>query len=653
MQRPSRPTPKEKNLVADQPGFAIFTTGILFSLLVGFSIRGVIHPSKVQHLVAEAASKIHKEVNVRFETAELSLANGPWPRIAVVIRNIQMQSANPCWFRPSLDIDEIELPLDMWAFLKAGNPITTIQAHRARLRLESDKQDCNRVQLEANQAPAKPPSRGVVLLVDRAESKSAVSPSLDRVLIQYLEIDPVQFPLAHSELRGVELSVKSHQPRIITLRAQSDILKDPNWGEYSAHAQISVEFSEFPEKNLEIHVSGNWLEGSYSWHTSYRLDDGFYSTEAELRHIPLAKIRLLTQSWGLERLEPLKQVWVSSKLKSQGLSSRWKKSPLEVRDFKIEGDSGDLWVDKVEWSHLEDPSPQPFLAQMRSLSLETLLHMGLQEHPSPIIRKLGLFTGRAEVENLLNLRLLGELEGLQFVFANRGQREFQSIRRLSLDLQRAQGRWKLDVSRLEPDQGVFNGELTASADKDIQEVKGHFFADELSLSPAVQKLMSGGGSLGTFQSRIDFGFKKGILNRLQGRLQGQDLDIENFKIPKFSLNIQNEGADSFLATLNIPESLVGLKMVDSNLLKPLKELLPKTEMGYEIKNLRSTFSLKDFNSIKWKSFNFSFNKGTFQGQGQWNPEGELQGQILLRNSQGAYKFNLEGHRDNPTLNLVK
>jgi hypothetical protein len=651
-QRPQRTPQKENNLVADQPGLAILGAGILISVLFGFAIRGVVHPSQIQTLVAEAATKIDKDIQVQFESADLSLAHGFWPRISIIIHNIQMRSESSCWMKPTLDIDELELPLSLWSYLTLGNPVTRIEAQTVRLRLAGEKRDCSEKAKKENAEVAIPTSQAVVL-VHKDEKKTSTTPALDRVLIRHLEIDPLHFPLAHTQLSKVELSVKSHQPQILTLKAQSDILKDPLWGDYSAHALLSVEYSEFPEKNIEMHVSGNWREGSFSWHTSYKLSEGFFVTEAEVRHIPLSKLGSISSRWGLNRLEPLKQVWVSLKLKSQGLSESLQKSPVNIRDFKIEGDSGDLLVEKLEWLHIEDSAPQPFMAQMRGLPLEMLLKMGIQSQSSPILKNIGFFTGRADVEDLNNLRVLGELEGLQFVFSNKGQREYQTIRRMSLDLKRTRGQWALDVSRIEPEQGVFNGELTASADKDLNDIKIKLFAEEFSLSPAVQKLMSGGGSLGSFQSKIELGFYKGKLDRLQGKLQGQNVEIENIKIPKFSMQLQNEGWDKFQVALQIPQQSVDSEIVEKSFLNPLADLIPREELNFELKNFKSVLVLKDFNTVKWKQLSFGFPQGNLSGAFEWNVDGELAGQLLLKNHQGAHRFLIEGSRDQPVLTQVR
>lgn len=642
---------QEKHLVAEQPGLAILGAGILISLLLGFVIRGLIHPSKIQVLVAEAASRIDKNIKVRFASAEISLSDGFFPRLALLVREIHMESSNACWMLPSLDIDELSLPLNLWTYVTEGRAIADVEAGRVLLRLDGKKAACSDVKVDRGTSGPRilPPPSQAVVLVQKKERKEVLAPMLERILIERLEIDPRFYPQAQAEMTEVELVLKSQEPKIVSLKAQSHFLKDPEWGEYTARGQVNIVYSEFPEKNLEVHLSGHWREGSYSWHNSYALEDDFFRSEVEVRHIPLSKLGLISSHWDLERLEPLRQSWLSLKAKATGHFDKIEKSELEIRDLKIEGDSGDLFIDKLAWTQVSDRNPQPFLARMKGLSLEMLVKLGLNSPSSPILRDIGRFTGRIEVDDTLNLRMLGELEGLQLVFANKGQRVFQNIQKMTLDLQRAQGNWNLDVSRLEPEQGVFNGELTAVADPSFEDVKVKLFAEEMSFSPAVQNLMSGGGSLGSFQSRIDFGFRKGVLNRLQGKLTGQNIEIDSFRIPKFTMKFQNQGDNKFGGSLQIQDPSLGRELLVETFLNPLIDLLPEVEGQYQLKNFKSQFSLKDFHSIQWKSFSAKHSKGTLKGAVEWTPEGVLTGFIQLKNNQGPRKFLIEGTRDRPSL----
>lgn len=647
--RPKRSQLNDKDLVAEQSGMLWLGIGLVISFVLGFTIRAMITPQKIHRLVSQSATQIHKEVRVKFDSAELSLSDGPWPRLAVVIKNITMISENNCWMKPQLEIDELELPVSLMGLLRQTSAFSTIEAQNVKLTLFAEKRDCAPVALN----PVIPPQVAftqAVTLVENKITQTSVTPTLDRVSIQSFEVVPVFYPQARTELTDVDLVLKSHQPPIFVLIAKSNVLKDPQWGEYSAHAQISVEYSEFPEKSIEAHIFGNWREGSYSWHTSYKSTEGVFETAAELRHIPLSKLASLSKNTSLSRFENMKKVWISLKSTASGNIHSWEKTPVAVKEFKIEGDSGDLQIDKLQWEKLSDPFPKPFLIQIRGLELQTLLKIASPTQASPLLNEMGSFTGRAEVDDRNNLKVIGELDGLQFVFSNKGQREYQALRRMSVEVNRKQGNWNLNISRLEPEQGVFNGELSATGDRDLRHVNVKLIAEEMRLAPAVQRLMSGGGSLGSFQSRINLGFKDAVLNKLSGKFSAQDLDIENLKIPNLSLQFQSDGEDGFVSQLQMSELIVPTQFIDASFLSPLKSLLNESDGNYELKQFKSQVKLKNFKSIKWKQFSFNFAKGSALGQAEWSEEGTLLGQLSVK-SNGNHKYIIEGTRDKPILRL--
>ena len=649
-QRPQKPTQKDKNLITEQSGLTILMSGFLLALSIGFAIRGFIHPSKVYALVAEAAKQIHKEIDVQFEAAEISFADGAFPRLSVIVKNAQLKSENLCWMRPILDIDEIELPINIFSFFSATAPVTTIKALNVHLRLLGEKSECKKTGAEI------PLQNNVTInqsvsLVKKVEQNMSIAPTLDRLMIQKLEIDPIYYPKANLILEDVELFVKSNQPRIISLKAQSHILKDIQWGDYAANAQLMVEYSEFPDRKVDGHVFGNWREGSYSWDSSYRIDEDFFQTEVDLRHIPISKLASLGQRWGLDRFESMKQVWLSMKAKASGSMAELQKTPLNIHDFKVEGDSGEIIIDQLDWNQLADISPQPFLAQMNSLSLQSFFNLSSQIKPSPILGNLGLFTGRAEVVDISNLKIFGDLQGLQFIFSNKGQREFQLIKKMNLDIQRNAGKWMLNISRIEPDQGIFSGELLVNADSGLNDVHAKLTAEELVLSPNVQKLMSGGnGSLGIFQARIDFSFHQGMMQKINGKLIGKDIDIENIKLPKLQMQFQTDADQDFITLFEIPELKLNSELIQKSFLAELKDIFPTQTDDYLLKQVSLHLNLKDFNQLKWKKLNFLFSEGFFESSGGWDGAGILSGYINVNTKKmGAHKYILDGTRDLPSL----
>jgi hypothetical protein len=90
--RTPRYSEDDKNLIAEQPGRFVLFSGVLLAVILGLVIRGLIAPNKVKSMIETAAARMHKDVQVEFDSAQISLARGLLPRFAVIITKVKMES---------------------------------------------------------------------------------------------------------------------------------------------------------------------------------------------------------------------------------------------------------------------------------------------------------------------------------------------------------------------------------------------------------------------------------------------------------------------------------------------------------------------------------------------------------------------------------
>ncbi len=87
----------DKYLISEQPGMKILLTGLILAFLIGYTTKSLLSPARIKSQLEKAASHIHKDIKVSFDSAELSLADGILPRFAVVIKQVRMESDQACW----------------------------------------------------------------------------------------------------------------------------------------------------------------------------------------------------------------------------------------------------------------------------------------------------------------------------------------------------------------------------------------------------------------------------------------------------------------------------------------------------------------------------------------------------------------------------
>lgn len=648
----------EKNLVADQPGNAVFFSGLLIAIVLGLALRGVLAPARIRSLIENAAERIHPDVKVSLEGAHVSLARGPLPRFAVVIEKVRMEGGNPCWMSPRLYADEIRLPVSLWSLLTGGDPFKRIEANEVEIRLTEERRNCEGLEPRESVVVAAPsPSSGVTLVgktSPKTDSPLKTSGQIEDIEISRLILVSEVSPVVNVDLRDFRILVKSAQPRVVQMDAKTDLLKQDT-GELLSHANLHVEYKEFPETRVEARVFGNWREGSYSIGSTLRQEDESVQLQAELKHLPVGQLLETLNRWDLLKTDfSPRQSWLSFKAQAQGSYEKWKNIPAELRDVKLEGDLGDIEIEKLDLERLEPAKAAPFKVEVRSLDLDRLIQFLKKEHPHPALNKLGQFRGIAEVRDPENLRWSGDWQGIEFVFSNKGRREIQTIRRWPLDLSLEKGKWTLSARDAEVDQGSMKGSLLATGDRDLRRVDLQLKADDLSLAPAVQKLMTNGGEIAPLKAELKVLWDLGKLQRLQGRLRWPLIKMEGLQIEQFNgtLDLKN---DAIVFSPQVDRLALGADSPAAKLLQPALQPAWLHDGSLALKGASGQFVFRDFKAMKWKEIKARVETdGTnLRSEGEWNPSGDLTGVFEARGKGPKKSYKISGTRDNPVLTESK
>ncbi|MEN0060141.1 MAG: hypothetical protein AAGB31_14985, partial [Bdellovibrio sp.] len=467
-------TSSDRHLIAEQPGLFILSLGVALAFFIGYTTKTWFSPSRVSARLEKAASHIHKDVKVRFSGAHLSLSDGIFPRFAVVVSHVVLESSQACWAAPVLEVDELQLPISLLNLVRGQGPVRDIQAQSVRLILREDFKNCSAEEIQTGQDKeaqvATTPSPRIRL--SPSEEAHRYRNDVRSIAIQNFQILSERNPLYSAELFNFMVRVKSFDPRIIEMTAKTHLLRDQQVGDYLSHANLFFQYKEFPAPSLQAHIFGNWREGHYSLIAGYDLMEGDLSIESDLKHIPLSQILAILQKYDLASKELNgRQVWVSAKGRMRTTFEKLRTSPFELRDMQLEGDLGDLKVERIQVLSVEPLKYSPIFIDIQNLDVAKLLVLLNRPKSTSVVGDLGRFTGRAEVISDQNIRLRGEHTGLEFVFSNKGQREMQVIDTMVGDIALEKDHWNFRVHRVVPRGGSFIGDIKLKADRDFRDVE--------------------------------------------------------------------------------------------------------------------------------------------------------------------------------------
>ncbi len=645
----------ESELVTDQPGFTVFIIGTVMALVCGLLFRGFFSSDKIRGQVADAASRVHKNLKIDFASAELSLSKNSLPRIAVIIRDISMISNERCWMSPELKIDEILLPISLKNLISGQAAINEIIAGKVELKLNGEWKFCQADENVGKQALAPESTQKFVSLVQTGSTMSGqVSQDIHELKIDEFKLTHNSFGDIPTSLSNVVLSLKSTQPKVVLLKAQSYFFNEIQQRDYSSKAEINIEYNEFPERKLQTHVLGQFREGHFTIQMQNRLEDGQYNVELDLRHLPLSKIFSTLQGFGLMKELNPKQAWLSLKGRSRGFLDKIQSENFEIKDLKLEGDIGELNTELIEFSQLNPLKIKPFLMNAEQLDLGKVLSFYNKASVSPTLGDLGKFSGRVEVFDVEEFRFFGFHRGLEFVFSSLGSRELQKINQMSLDASLKKKKWNLKLNRFELEQGHLEGELALSADRNFHKLEVKAKIDNISLSPAVQRLVTQGGSFAPFSGNLNFIWEEGVLQKMLGAMSSDEAVINSIKFE--NLNFLFEAGKEFpyimktkFQNVMVPEALLNESFL-SRILKPNWLV----NGGLHLNRVSGAMGFARNHSAEWKGFQASLTGGVekISSEGAWDAEGLLRGALSIKSLQGNMKLKIKGTRDQPAIEEV-
>lgn len=639
----------DRHLIAEQPGMTVVMIGFIVAFIIGYTVKSILSPARVSAQIEKAASHIHKDVRVHFESAQFSLSDGILPQMAVIISKIRMESEKACWGAPILEIDELRLPVSLVSAIRGQGAIRDIQANIVSLNVRQEVKNCDDDEQPVNPiASAEVKKTTPLVSLSPPQDSQKYQNDVRSIFVQKLMIKAQQFPQYEPELLNFAVNVKNYNPRVIELKAKTHLLKDEAVGDYLSHANLYVLYKESPERSVQTHVFGNWREGHYSVIANYSLDENLLAIETDLKHIPLSQILQMAQKYDLVSSQLNgRQVWISTKARAVSAVDKLKSTPMEIRDLRLEGDLGEMYVDKIDVQSIEPFAYAPIVVNIEKLDVEKLLTLLNRPKKTNVLGSLGQFTGRAEILSDKDMKMTGQHKGLEFVFSNKGQREVQIIETMVGNIALKNDTWSFDVRRVEPRGGQFIGDVQMKADRDFKEVQVKADVDEMSFDPAVQKLMTNGGSIGNMTIESDLRLKDGQMNFLKGLVRVDSMNIEGLSFGKTKAQVDWKDQEMILRTqmssLSVtPTSPAGV------VLKPVTFPSWWESGAIELSSLDGEFRIKSAQNMTWKKFQAQVGKnGKLITEGGWNSSGELHGHVLNREGKENKKWQISGTREGP------
>jgi hypothetical protein len=640
-------------LVIEQKGLRVLVSGVVLALLMALTFRAIFSPQRVKYEIERVIEESNpQKAEIKIEQAYLSLADGWFPRLAVVIENLELQSQDPCLYFAKINVGSMILPVSLQSIFDRSLVLKKLEMNHLVAHMKTKGIKCDTSLFapptleEMPNTLANPmvesPSAKPINEAPLVQTLSIEGSPLKEVLLTHGELHFDAFPDFYLQVKKLKAELTDKPEKSASVVGDLELIPVTDDRLIGWNTRFQMEATE---KLVKSHFKGQWREGSVNLDLDYKAKDNQLELKGDFKQIPLGQIFIFTNELGWSKGAPsARQSWIS--FHTDYVQHSKKDKQVNIKDIKVEGDFGDIKVPLLEASG-EPLIWQPLKVELNSVNISKLLMAFDQPHPSSSLSSLGVFNGMLDLDGPHFKSAQGDLKGLEFVFSNKGIRDVQVVSNMQLEVREIDNQYKAKVTDLELKDGEFKGQVDANYNKVDSSTQVQVVLDQIKLNPKVEKLMTNKGFLSALQGKLNFLFKKDEKPQIQGFIKADSGQIEKVNFEKLRWEINSSNIESLWKF-----TFQDLKWnADAQSLETLQKILKVEASTLELKNF-TVKGKKGENSFEWTELQAQITepKIKINSQGAWDEDGNLKGTIQVKSEKESRQINISGTRESPEWN---
>jgi len=663
----ARTPPSIQNESASGPFFLGLALAV--SLFLGGAVRTFLGPNQIRQFIQKEMSTRELKFNLTFESARLSLSEGWWPRLGLVLERVAIEAKSVCDNPGRLQIDNVYVPVYLWKLFNNQLKFKTIQFGSVEISHRGQSRDhcATAIVVESPPAekissvPARNESGSEPATEDRGLSngKSAAQPGwmathFDSVMEGFNRFIVTRWAkeLKNTSvwLDGIEiqnLSLIGLLPKGFNVYFEDVDIEIDEGGELgyltfkakpSSQSIFYLPLENFDfeivvdKKKLDLKVHTGFKEGRWSVTSMLKLETSELNLTSQVTNFPVTEIvQGLSKSGVLSNVgEYPRSVWLSCDQTLAGNLRNWREVAAKFSSCGIEGDLGRIIMEPVSIPLFKRESADILKFSIEKFSLRKFLEgLNVVGDLKRVVQKFGYLSGNLAVMSFGDVTLSGKVEEAALVFSKDGRRMAQEIEELSGSLRLREDRVSLKVNKARLENGAFRGQLSLNISRDFTE--GYFQSNisELDFDPGIKRLLMNGGELSGIElyGRGEFSHQKltawsGVLG--VNEFRNQDMVFQSVKTETDWVGNKLSG---FIAVDSI---VFGSDQPAYQLFQPL--YLGELEPGDMIRwnQVGTKFSLTR-GRVEWQEAKAidKIKDVVFSSEGSWNKSSQLLGTVMV------------------------
>lgn len=608
-------------------GWIYFVLGLLLALFLGGAVRVALSPKRIQNEISARLEKA--KVNVAIEGLQVSLNDGIWPRLGFFSSRMVITPKSVCEAWAEITVENLYLPLGIHHEALA---FRTLEADQVQIRMRTDP--CTQ-EITNETASSASSNRGTVLATAN-----------DKNLADRWQHEVVNFQKYLNRVR-------IHKMNIVTHYGQELIFQNIDLIAEAWPVQMQMDWMlsgvgwiqavlNCSENLIELNFSSAVKEGQARGLIRADLQEERLQSELDIQHWPLQLLLEQARLLGKKSDFNPKSTWFSCRVKALATLAELKKTVLDFDDCSISGGLGAVRVEDLKLPLNAPDQFSPFRMVVEKLDVQNVLQSLGRTELSGVLSEFGWLKGTLDIKNARDLKWQGQLNDTALFFSNNGQRAYQKISSVRLDVQVLQESLKAQLHDFVLDQGHIKGAANLEMDRAARHGTLKVQMPLLEFSPQVQKTMFDG---------LLFGLSvQGQGSIIDGSIQVWNGDVHVEKLEAIYMNAQRirvktrfenqklfAQAEAKQIVMEPKHSLYGKVQ---RALSPRREEFMEDSLLFSVQE--ANFNV-DRTGLQWNRLAAQYQQQAMTGFGFWQFDGPVRGEISMASRDNRkLKWTLKG-----------
>lgn len=606
-------------------GWLIF--GCLLALFVGGAVRGLLSPQRWRLWIDETLRAERPPFEMHFDSVELSLKNGLFPRFGIRLHGLNLIAKDPCRTGAELKVEELFVPVSLREALAGRFYVRHIQARDVDLTLGAHACD-------GSEAPAV--TTPLALLDQFFKTRMAQ------------ELENTRKRLAGIELQNLRIKSSPQGSPVVTV---SYLKLDMGQSGGKARAQARVEVSKdllatplIPSAWVELSADddvvewslrGLYREGLLESQGRIEIANAQVSWTAQFKHFPIQPFYERIRQ-AVPQLPPLRQIgaWLSCQAKGTSRVAQILADELRAQDCFIEGDIGRISMASAQFFVFPNLRFNPLSVVFEKVHLDQLWgEQARNLNPWFDIRFMGPLRGVLDVD-VHSGRFKGQIGMTEIGVWRSGLRARQIILQSDIDAEVQATSVQLNVTQIEQANSHVEGAIQLNfANDELQH--SDLKLSRLHLDDSIVQLFLPGSV-----DPVSLEFRQRG-SQVEGKIRTARIESPLFRAYDVAVEFAREDDSAWRGTMQT----AAVESSARPIVRSLESILPVDKLtSIRIEKLQADWTTTD-RLLGWDNFRFWLpsQKMRFVSLGELDAESEIVGLLVTHvGDQPTQRFRMIG-----------